>query len=483
MPIEVELPDGSIAEFPDGTPPATIESALRRQFPSPRSSPSRADAMLAREAAGSIAAPSILPNVSIPSGVVSGFLKGVPRTVAGLGEMVHKIPGVSGAMDSVLGAPGTSAASFAAAREATAPVGTAEKVGQGIEQAAEFFALPGPAKAQGLARLGQMAKTGVTAAGLATAQGAGPGEAAVMGALAGLPVAPAVESVARKAVRSVLKPTVAAMKRIAGGGVRGIDAQAERLVTFIIDNGLATADEARALLASTERELQRVLSVRNAPTDAPQRALRYLDALARNAKKAGMGSDKVRTLREAASEVLDGIMGRDLAVMTPAGPVTVRVPRADMTAAEALESARASSRWSTRGTWGPKDRAEAVRNVAEKAVEKAQRDAVKAAVPEARTLLSREASALNAEEVLSRAAFREGNNSMTGVAGAVEVGLGRAPLFGWASKLLREGQLRGGVWAGRLAKSLQQRDAQGVVMALQRLGVQVPAELLAGTAQ
>jgi hypothetical protein len=32
--IEVELPDGTIAEFPDGTPHATIEAALRRRFDS-----------------------------------------------------------------------------------------------------------------------------------------------------------------------------------------------------------------------------------------------------------------------------------------------------------------------------------------------------------------------------------------------------------------------------------------------------------------
>lgn len=31
--IEIELPDGTIAEFPDGTPQATIKAALRRRFP------------------------------------------------------------------------------------------------------------------------------------------------------------------------------------------------------------------------------------------------------------------------------------------------------------------------------------------------------------------------------------------------------------------------------------------------------------------
>lgn len=35
--IEVELPDGSIAEFPDGTPPAAIKQALQRKFGAPES--------------------------------------------------------------------------------------------------------------------------------------------------------------------------------------------------------------------------------------------------------------------------------------------------------------------------------------------------------------------------------------------------------------------------------------------------------------
>ena len=34
--IEVELPDGTIAEFPDGTPHATIEAALYRSALPPR---------------------------------------------------------------------------------------------------------------------------------------------------------------------------------------------------------------------------------------------------------------------------------------------------------------------------------------------------------------------------------------------------------------------------------------------------------------
>lgn len=42
MPIEVELPDGSIAEFPDGTPNDVIKGALQRRFGAPESQESQA---------------------------------------------------------------------------------------------------------------------------------------------------------------------------------------------------------------------------------------------------------------------------------------------------------------------------------------------------------------------------------------------------------------------------------------------------------
>lgn len=34
--MEIELPDGTIAEFPDGTPPETIKAALQKRFPKPQ---------------------------------------------------------------------------------------------------------------------------------------------------------------------------------------------------------------------------------------------------------------------------------------------------------------------------------------------------------------------------------------------------------------------------------------------------------------
>lgn len=42
--IEVELPDGSIAEFPDGTPPETIKGVLQKKFGGPQQAPAPAAA-------------------------------------------------------------------------------------------------------------------------------------------------------------------------------------------------------------------------------------------------------------------------------------------------------------------------------------------------------------------------------------------------------------------------------------------------------
>jgi len=68
-----------------------------------------------------------------------GAAKGVGNTVAGLGEMVHMIPGVSAGVDALYGKPGLSDASFKEARRVTAPTNTAQAVGQGVEQVGEFF--------------------------------------------------------------------------------------------------------------------------------------------------------------------------------------------------------------------------------------------------------------------------------------------------------------------------------------------------------
>lgn len=69
--IEVQLPDGSIAEFPEGTPPEVIKGALQKRFGAPKQ-----------------AAPSVAPPTPISA-------DDVVRSVA------RGVPGIGGAMDEV----------------------------------------------------------------------------------------------------------------------------------------------------------------------------------------------------------------------------------------------------------------------------------------------------------------------------------------------------------------------------------------------
>lgn len=66
MPIEIELPDGSIAEFPDGMPDAEIEAVIQRQFPSP--------------------APAIAAPAETPAPRATDSMSGLERFRAGIGK-------------------------------------------------------------------------------------------------------------------------------------------------------------------------------------------------------------------------------------------------------------------------------------------------------------------------------------------------------------------------------------------------------------
>ncbi|MGC4084435.1 MAG: hypothetical protein QM736_20550 [Vicinamibacterales bacterium] len=70
---------------------------------------------------------------------------------------------------------------------------------------------------------------------------------------------------------------------------------------------------------------------------------------------------------------------------------TTRALRPSVPADEALESARASSRWSTSRTWGERKGAT---TEATKKVEEAQRDAVKEAVPASQPFFARSAKGI-----------------------------------------------------------------------------------------
>lgn len=418
-----------------------------------------------------------------------GIVKGGTNTAIGLGEMVHSIPGVSAAVDYLYGRP-VSARSFTEARQSVQPTNTAQRVGFYSEQIGEFFTPIGAAgKTKALLEIG---KSGV----LTGLQGGSKADVAIdAGLSAVIPGAgfvrragKAVGDQAVPLVRAAIKPTVTALRRIANGPVRGLDAKGNALVRFIIDNKLSTPEDARALFQRAEHELQRVLTVKNAPTDAPTRATRYLEALERSAAKQGLGADDVAQINQAAAELLQGPMGRDVITMVPTPhptllgangqpltvlrPQTSRALRTDVSAAEALDSARSSGRWSTNKQWG-EQKGTAVES--RKAVERAQRDAAKQAVPEARDLLRTQSQAISSEGVLDRMASRTGNRDAVSLPAAAvaagELAKGNLPILSFATNWLRNNQLKAGMWADSLAKAIEKGNAPLVADILKRLGV------------
>lgn len=505
---------------------------VRKSAPVASQEPQGADPFAAYVRAAPAPAVAPQPTVNSSAGyyggaleAAKGFAKGVGRTAAGLGSLVHKVPGVSETIDDVWDAvygqgdpmqrpKALSQDAFTTAKQETTPTNAMQQVGQVIEQVGEFLIPAGagektaaaiaakaapyfrnaPRLVQGaVSAVPRMVNEAAKSAGVATAQGGDPLAAAAFGA-AGPAVSGTVGAAGRylgdkgeALVLSAVKPTVASLRRIAGSSATGLEAQASKLARFILDTGATTADKARGILTSAEHELHRVLSVKNAPTDAAERSLRYLDALERSAAKQGLPAADVATIRNAAAEVLEGSMGKDVVTMVPGPhptlvgpngqpitvlqPQTVRAPRTDVMADEALERARANSRWDTRKAWGEQKGAQ---TEASKAVERAQRDAVKAAVPEAAPLLRRQGQAITAATALDRMALRAGNRdalSLPGaVTGAAELASGKVPLLGMAAQWLRNNQMQAGVWSDRLAKAIEKQDVAQVSAIMARIG-------------
>ena len=433
-----------------------------------------------------------------------GIAKGVGNTVIGAGELAMHLPGVRQASDAVQRAafgdviPGEQL--MGAARQQMQPTNTPQKIGYYGEQIGEFFTPTGaPAR---LVRAAEVAKAGVLSAaqsGSATAGGLSAGITAVVPG--GGTVAKVKDYIASKAhplVRAAIKPTVQAMQRVAGASVEGLEAQANKLVRFIVENRVTTADKARRIVQQSELELRRLLAGSNAPTDAPARAIRYLSAIERQAAIQGLPDSDVATISNAAAEVLRSGLGEDVITMVskphptlvdPSGrPIQVLVPqtsralRTDVMADEALERARATSKWDTRKAWGEQKGAQME---ASKAVERAERDAVKAAVPEAAAILRKQGMAIQAGKVLDRTALREGNRDAASlpahVIAAGEIASGRVPVLAFAANWLRNNQMRAGIWADKLAKAIEAGKVIETVEILKRLGVATTSQALKPT--
>lgn len=111
MPKRIEF-EGTVHEFPDDFTDEDIAAAL--------GGPARSWADTAKD-------------------VAIGAAKGVGDTVVGLGNLVHKIPGVTGAVDAMYGQPGLSENSFQVADKELEATNAPQMVGKAAEFGAEFL--------------------------------------------------------------------------------------------------------------------------------------------------------------------------------------------------------------------------------------------------------------------------------------------------------------------------------------------------------
>lgn len=337
-----------------------------------------------------------------------------------------------------------------------------EMVGHG---AAAALPILGPAAAAA----GEQIASGDVAGGLGTGVGLVgsvvlPGAVKKPVAAARTAVAEAVRRQAVPLVRAGVKAPLTLLKQQAGASSAGANFGANRLAKFLIDNRITTPGQAARIIKNTEAELQQILATKGQmPTDAPQRALLYLDILEQQAAKA-LAPDHAATVRAAAAALVEGPLGE-----TTPGLVPPRALRPDVPAAEALDIARATSRFETRRSWGEQ---KGTAMEATKAKERAVRDAFKVALPEARTPLERQGQAILAQKVLDRQVWREANRDVISLPGLV--GLSANAVVGFAAHWFRNHQVRAGLWADDIAKAIATNNAPAAAGILSRLGVRLP---------
>lgn len=463
------------------SPPTEAElTQIFAEIDKPPLNPGEPEGLLQHGAAG------MMQGLDMWGDIGRGIVKSTGNTVVGLGRLARRIiPGVDILSD--LAAGGNGETSLTAAQSELEPRTESEQVGRALEQLVEFAA-PGAAatKAASLpARVGLDAATG---AGVTAAQGGDPRVGAVAGAVAPLAGAAAgkvgkyLGAKAVPLVRAAIKPTVTQMKQSAGASLAGINAQANKLARFILDNNLANAEQAQTIIEAAEKEVQAAIKTAGNPvTDAPQRAARYLQALQRSASKQGLPARDVATIRAKAAELVEQsgfgeTVTETVTKNSPSGlvdasgrPVQVteevsrRQLRDGMPAGEALERARATSRWETRKAYGEQKGAEVE---ASKAVERGARDAVKTSVPATRQALQRQGQAIEARKALDRMEMRTGNRDELSLHT-----LNPSKVLGAAAHWLRNNQLKAGRYAKTLSDAIARKDVQEVSDILTRLGV------------
>lgn len=89
--IEIDLPDGTIAEFPEGTPPEVIKAALRKKFPKPSGSAPPAEPEQPAAAAPPAAA-AAEADYDLPKSIGQGAVEGIAG-IAGLPASIEQLTG------------------------------------------------------------------------------------------------------------------------------------------------------------------------------------------------------------------------------------------------------------------------------------------------------------------------------------------------------------------------------------------------------
>jgi len=193
-----------------------------------------------------------------------GALKGAGQTATNLGRFVHMIPGVSRGVDALYGAP-VSQAGFTEADRQLTPTTTAQSVGKGIEQIAEFF-IPGAAAekagatlATKLPTLGRVAPAvveGLASGGIAAAQG---GDVTETGAAAVLGGAPRLAGPGLKRLRATIADhlNAKAAKRVTeglGATTKRLKDMAQRIAPEFARRGLGGSLESLAEQATAHTD-------------------------------------------------------------------------------------------------------------------------------------------------------------------------------------------------------------------------------------
>lgn len=178
----------------------------------------------------------------------TGAVKGAANTAIGLGQMVHRVPGVSTAVDALYGTPGLSEASFTAAREAVRPTTTAQQVGFAGEQIGEFFV-----PASTAAKVGRVADVAITA-GKSLAQSGSLTDAGVSGAMTA--AMPAVVGAVSATARGLKTGAHKAMAQALGATKEWAKSDAAKLAPEMLRRGVRGSQG--AMLSRAEAVTQRL---------------------------------------------------------------------------------------------------------------------------------------------------------------------------------------------------------------------------------